>query len=185
MIDIIQAETFRQPRMANGTSICDWILALQFEPDWPSRPAERAIPLETIRPARGETGQRIYTGTTLCQQIQKDIDSGAYECGICYEAVNDRTEIWLCEICWGVYHYDCILGCASGVQLVAGEAPVVGLGDEWKCPLCRDEYASPPLQRCCELGLQRYARKIISLYTSQNFRVLFSRGNTNKGWLAF
>ena len=33
---------------------------------------------------------------------------------------------------------------------------MIGLGNEWKCPSCRDEYAGPPLQRCCELTLQKH-----------------------------
>lgn len=122
------------------------------------QPDERgSIPLQTLSPAgregEGEGGraEQPSSGTiTQCQQIHKEIDSGSYECGICFEPVNRQCEIWHCDSCWRIYHHACIVDCARGTQRRDGEVPSVAFGREWKCPSCRDEYEGPPIQTCCE-----------------------------------
>ena len=115
-----------------------------------SRAEMPSIPLDTMSPLEVEAGQEPASRTTLCQQIQKEIDEGSYECGICFEAVNRQSKIWHCDCCWGIYHYECIVDCARGSRRGEEEVPIVTFGQEWKCPSCRDKYGGPPVQACCE-----------------------------------
>ncbi|CAF4506158.1 unnamed protein product, partial [Rotaria sp. Silwood2] len=74
--------------------------------------------------------------STLIEQLLKN----NYECMICIIKIERDQEIWSCDICYKMFHLNCIKKWAHSEES--------GTDKNWRCPGCQYSYSTNPVYRC-------------------------------------
>lgn len=99
-------------------------------------------------------------------RIHREIDSGDYECMICYSNISRRAKIWYCRCCWAVYHLNCVQKWGKQGLSQPARGPVGADGEPprvWRCPACNDPNEElPQFYTCwCEKSVQPDVTKFL------------------------
>jgi len=74
--------------------------------------------------------------STLTQQLLEN----KYECMICIMKIQREQSIWSCEVCYKMFHLNCIQTWARSEES--------GADKNWRCPGCQYSYAATPMYNC-------------------------------------
>lgn len=117
-----------------------WINTIRSAAGTAQAPEEPCIALE-----------RIPQSTVRCRNRLSQLQNGDYECGICFERIDQESRIWHCNRCGVMHHHGCILDWAKAGWHLA-EEDTLSPFCWWNCPSCRDDYEGYPLLTCCEFS---------------------------------
>ncbi|CAF3285115.1 unnamed protein product [Rotaria socialis] len=117
-----QQQHQRRPQFRHGASSSQSNQQLNVRPNSNSS-ARSANEVENLR-------------STLTEQLYKNI----YECMICIIKIDRDQEIWSCEICYKIFHLNCIKQWANSEES--------GTDKNWRCPGCQYSYSTHPMYNC-------------------------------------
>ncbi|KAM7540816.1 hypothetical protein Aperf_G00000027778 [Anoplocephala perfoliata] len=87
---------------------------------------------------------------TLRESMMQQLQSGTYDCTICFLPIKQLDEIWSCDSCYGAFHLTCITKWAFSGSKVPENSNFDPIGT-WCCPLCQKLHSrstNPLTYRC-------------------------------------
>ncbi len=75
--------------------------------------------------------------------MANELRAGTYECGVCFETVEPKSQIWACGTCYRILHLVCVRTWRDKSVTATGKP-----SDPWRCPGCQAVQTHIPLGRC-------------------------------------
>ncbi|CAF0842233.1 unnamed protein product [Adineta steineri] len=94
----------------------------------------------TTRPNSNSSGRTTVEAENLRSILNEQLLENTYECMICIIKIDRHEEIWSCDICYKMFHLNCIRKWANSEES--------GTDKNWRCPGCQYSYSTNPIYTC-------------------------------------
>ncbi|KAI8379253.1 uncharacterized protein BYT42DRAFT_613583 [Radiomyces spectabilis] len=88
----------------------------------------------------------------LASSIAHELQTGAYECMVCWDIIRHGHHTWTCDCCWKVFHLNCIGRWATKSLEDKSTNKMI---TSWRCPGCQHTRGAVPRDYLCFCGKER------------------------------